>query len=514
MKTSQSLGLLIFLAIRQLAEAQPSNDTVAVQLVREIRADCGGTCDYLAELAAAEARIGDVEESINSFRLAWKRAVALEDQVTRRIVLNGIGTLQASVGQVAEAVEAAQTLPAYERSMVLGSIAIIQADSGAEQAAMHTLSLIPAEEGFQRYGSQQLIASSLSNRGDFEGATRVLNGIPSDRDRAASIIATNVARDQLTLEEQGVVDAERLKAAGFAVISEDQARAGDFESAVGTALGIDLQVQRDAALTRIAAIAADFGNISVAMKALADTSNQAHKDRTLIRIVAALGREARYEMAIALADTIDDQAQRSIAFVELAAAHARLGDPSASTMMFERAIALNSSDSDATDAAALRVVHASLPKYVELAGVFAKRIQDAATLSEASQLIAVAKSQVRDLRGAELEFQNSHQAAARISDSYQKCERFMGLAVARFDSGDRRGAATSAELALAAAKEIEGGAATEVIAVTEVAKTYTKIGDRTGAKSIFEFALDAANGYSDEAYAAELLAGIAGCGCR
>jgi tetratricopeptide (TPR) repeat protein len=506
-----ALLMFVLLASTNPSSAADSDDVSrARELVREARDLCGSNCDNDAVFAAAEAKTGDVALSKQSFLAAWNAAGKLEDGV-RRMVLNGIAELQAQAGQSKEAIEASQRLPSrYEQAMTLGTIAIAQAETGEEKEALQTVDLIPAEEIWQRNSTLPLVAMSLSKRGNFAGAIRVLNHIPVDVKRAAKILARNIPREQLKPEDQSIVDAATAGSNGLVVIAEDQAKASDLKSALQTAQGIGTDSHRDAALRRVACVAADSGDLAVAQAALKGISGQEQKGMASVRIVAAMAKQGQFKEALALAETIKDPSARADALFEMAAAQAARGDAKAATRLFDRATSLNPSDSDAHHAAQARIVRAFLQRPdLELAEAFTSRIDDPATLSEAFQDIAAADWRMKKTVDAKRFSEKSQQAAESIAEPYMKCIRLRKLAVAEFEVGDQENASTAIQLAVAAGRKIEIGGGTDVIALTETATTQRTIGDRDGAAATFEIAIATANRYPEESYVAELLKGVA-----
>ena len=319
-------ALLMFVLLSSInpsSAADSDEVSRARELVREARELCGSNCDNDAVFAVVEAKTGDVELSKKSFLAAWNAAGRLEDG-ERRVVLDGIAELQAQARQFKEAIEASQRLPSrYEQAMTLGTIAIAQAEAGEDKEALRTVDLIPAEEIWQRNSTLPLVAMSLSKRRDFAGAIRVLNQIPVDDKLAAKILARSVPREQLNPEEQNIVDAASARSNGFVVIAEDQSKAGDLKSALQTAQGIGIDSHRDAALRRVACVAADSGDLAVAQTALKGICGQEQKGMALVRIVAAMAKQGQFKESLDLTETIKGPNARAEALIEVAAAAGR-----------------------------------------------------------------------------------------------------------------------------------------------------------------------------------------------
>ncbi|WP_298859564.1 hypothetical protein [uncultured Gimesia sp.] len=456
---------------------------LARKLIDEARGLCGVSCELLAEFGAAQAKTGDLKASKKSFADAWETAAKLKDGVERRFVLDEIAMLQAQAGQIKEATEAAQRLPSrYEQAMALGTIAFAQIETGKTKAALQTVGLIPTEEIWQRNSTLQLIVMSLSSRRDFTGAIRVLNLIPGDIEEAAKILARNIPVEERNPREQTIVRRAMMKSTGLITIAQDQAEAGDFKDALQTARSIGLDRHRDMGLMRVARVAADSGDLTVAQAAFKGIRSREQKELALVRVVAAMARLERLKKASALAETIKDPNEKAEAFFEMAAAQAAQGDTKTTRSLYENALLLNPSDNDVQNAAAKKIVSAYLQSpHLELAEAFTHEIKDPRTLSEAFQAIANTKWQNKKISDAQRLFDKSRQAAQKIMEPYQKCARLREVATAQFEAGDRERAKATIALAVIAAREIEIGGGTDVIALTETATTQRTIGDRDGA---------------------------------
>ena len=513
-KSAVRFLLLVFVLIASItpsAAAESDDINLARKLEREAHELCGASCDRWLEFGVLEAKIGDAEASKKSFLDAWTAAAKLEDGPERRMVLSGIATLQAQAGQAKEAIEASQRLTVrFEQAMTFGAIAGVQADAGEEKAALNTVDLIPAEEIRQRSSALAVVAMNLSKRRDFSGAVRVLNRISSDDERAERIIARNVPMEQLSPQERAVIDPVMEKSLTLVFIAEVQAAAGDRKRAHQTALAIRLRRHRDLGLGKVACIAADSGDIPVAEAAIKGIEGREQKCLAQARVVAAMAKLGRFNEARDLLDAIQDAPAKANALFEMAGAHAAHGDAKAARSLVKSATSLEPSAKDAHDAGLALIVTACLKSWnLELGEAFTRDIHDPSTLSEALQAIAVANWRVKRIGEAKRFFDESRQAAENVVGSYYRCARLRELAMSQFESGERVGAMTSVELALAAARKVEIGGGTDVIALTETATTQGLVGDRDGAAASFKIARATAARYPEESYVAQLLQDVA-----
>ncbi len=514
--------LFAWLASINLNSTAVADDVaLARDLLHEARDLNGLTLFASAELGAAFAKVGDLEASKKSFTHAWNTAAEVEDGVERRMVLYGIATFQAEAGQIEEAIEAAQRLPSrYERAMCFAQIAIVQAGTGELDAALRTVDLIPVvDEVWDRDSTLVVIALTVSERHDFAGAIRVLDLIPYDFEQAEQIRARLLRGEQLSPEEDTIQARAGMKSGGLLVIAQDQAEAGDLTAALQSARSIGLEEVRDSALRLVARVAADSGELSLAEELLGEIGRQKHKEHVLVRIVAALAQRRQFKEASQRVESIKEPSDRAQATFEIAAAHAAHGDAKAALSFFETATSLIPDDSDARNTASIAIVTAfAESRRLELAEEFARQIDDPATQSKAYQAIAVANAKRSNKADARRMFRKSRQAAATVVDPYSrttvvdpyyKCVRLRELATAEFEAGEQEQARTTITSAIEAARRLEIGGGTDVIALTEVASTQSRLGDRDGAAASFEFARAAAAKYPEEPSVAQLLQGVA-----
>ena len=507
----RTLLMSVLLTSIQPSFAAEPEASLAGDLIGEARKLSDASCGSLAELGTALAKSGDVEASKKSFADAWRAAVKIEDGVERRIALHSIATLQASVGQFQEAVESSQRLGSRsEQAMTLGAIAVAQAEAGEETAALRTVDLLSSEKTWERVSTLQLVAMSLSARGEFAGAIRVLDRIPANAELAEKILDKSVLPEELDPNEETVVEHAMIRSAGFVAIADDQARAGDFQSALKTALGIRLDQLRDVGLRVVACVAADSGNLAVAHESLEGILGQSQRELASVRVVAGLSKQGRFKEALDLTGTINDPSNKADAFFDMAAAQAARGNGKAARRIFEEAKSLTPSDNDVHDLAAKQIVEAALQApHLEFAEAFSLEIDDPGTLAEAFRAIAIANWRTKKTSDARRLFDKSRHSAEEVADPYNRCVHLRRLATAQSDAGDREGAKTLVELAVAAAQKIEIGGGTDVIALTETAAIQRMIRDQSGATTTFKIARTTAFRYLNEPYVSQLLQDVA-----
>lgn len=248
----------------------------------------------------------------------------------------------------------------------------------------------------------------------------------------------------------------------------------------------------------------------MAREAISGIQGRRETELALVRVATALAKQGRFNEATSVFESIKGPSSRAEAAVQIATEHAAHGDIQAVRLLLENAKSLTPSDNHTHNAAAKQILAAYLQSpRPELAEAFSREINDPATLSEAYQAIASANRRKGKISDAKRMFEKSRQVAENVADSYAKCLRLRELATAQFAAGDRGGALTAIELAVAAARSIELGGGTDVIALTETATTQITIGDRDGAAASFELARTTAARYADEAYVAGLLHDVA-----
>jgi len=505
--------LLISVSLTSIAPGAAVKPDIALarKLVHEARVLCGDNCDNFAEFGATLAKTDDPEASKMSFAKAWVAAAMLKDGVERRIVLNEIVRLQSEAGQICEAIAAAQSLQIPgEQAMVLSTIALVQAESRETNAALQTVDLISAEETWLRNSILVQIAMRISHHREYLDAIRVLNLIPDDVELVEKILARKVPPEQLSRQEKIILTRIKLKSIGLITVAQDQAESGDLNTALQTVRGIPLKFQRDLGLRRIASAAADSGDLKFALETIKEIQNQEQKEFALERVITKLAQQGKFESARELAETINVPTIKAEALYEMATAQAAQGAVKSTQSLFKKASLLNLSDSAAQNTAAKQIVDAYLQSSrLDLAEDFTSKINDSETLSAAFQAIAVTNRRIMKIGDAERWFIKSRQAAHKIMAPYQKCVRLRDLAMAQMKAGDREGAMLTIKLAVSAAKMIEIGGGTDVIALKDTAMIQRTIGDHDGAFASFKIARSAALCYFEKPYLAELLQSIA-----
>ena len=239
--------------------------------------------------------------------LAVATAGKIEDAGDRIQAFSYIGTARAENGNVKKAREifaiALVTTEKIEsllfRDIALGKIASAQANAGFFEEALVTTEKI--EDTDERNWTLVRIASA---QGIFEEASAIAEKIEDADDRTWA----------------------------FAVLADDQAKAGYIEEALATADRTEDAVSRSWALAYIAAAQAQNGNIKKAGEILAialATAEKIEDARTrtsaLAEIAVAKVRAGYIEGTFTTAETID-AGYRSSMLVELAATRAKVGD--------------------------------------------------------------------------------------------------------------------------------------------------------------------------------------------
>lgn len=505
------LLLPLALALHVSAADLTAEQKQARELIQEAREACGAHCESRAEIGTLLSQTGDREASRQAFADGWAAAVKLQDQVERRIVLDGIATQQARAGQVPEALQAAQALvDSHERALALSAIVLVQAEARQREAALQTLERIPAAESRQKTQTRVEIALLLAEQNDVQHALRILQWNPEEAALATRLRGAAVLLEQLDPREQAVRTTMIFKSTGLITVAQEMARSGDLKGALQTVHRIPFQRQRDIGLLRILQAATDLKDLEFARAASQEIQEREFQEMSLVSIVTLMAHQSKQKQAQDLTDTIQDPTLKADALFQLATAQAARGEKNITQTLFNRAAALDRANSTNRNTAAQQIVTAYLKaSRPELAAIFAAKMDDPKLRSQSFQALALANWQQKQTVAAKKDFAASRQAALKIKDAYQQGGRLRELALAQFETGDSNGARRTLALAQQAIQNIEIGGGTDVIALTELASTQQQMGDESGAEQSFEQARKAALRYPEKPYVAELLHSVA-----
>lgn len=146
--------------------------------------------DALADIAAAQARKGQIEE-------AFQTIIPLRDATDRAHAMSAIAVAQAQSGDDQGAVQIANSISdEYSRNSALRSIASIQAEGKDISSALETLTHIPSSHEAERNEVLWSIGIAYAHAGDFEKAVRTVKSLKGDDDALLDVAEIHARRGQ------------------------------------------------------------------------------------------------------------------------------------------------------------------------------------------------------------------------------------------------------------------------------------------------------------------------------
>lgn len=245
---------------------------------------------------------------------------------------SAISRRYADRGEFERAVEIADTLnDPYTRDQTLASIAVKCAADRQEDAAFE---LIETLEDFSHQATAlSQIAIAYANAGEFDRAVEIADGMEDNSATLAEIASQCASKGEY---ERAFEIVERLDFPGYAAlaltrIADSYIQAGRVDEAVellsqalDEAAAIDAGDEKATTLSEIALKFADAGQaekstviLSQAL-AVALKSEEIYKDTALSQIAASHSRLKQYDLAVKVAEKIDDVYQATATLISLA----------------------------------------------------------------------------------------------------------------------------------------------------------------------------------------------------
>lgn len=482
----------------------------AIDLLRDAAALCNADLGATIDTAELLVSAGDHATAATLLVKAWNAAVESKDNPSKRAALVKIAKLQADLGEFERTTNDARRLQSsYERAMVLGEIAVGQARKGKTAEATHTLELMDPQEMGQRGSTILQISITLSERHDFTGAMAFLEMLkePAGEQQRAESKPSHIAK--ANERDMAVTDTALVRASGLVVVAKDQAEAGKLKEALNVATQIKVQSLREAALRIVACAAADKGDNGLAERALSGMHDRSQKEAALLCNVAAMARLGQTSMASTIVNTLVGEREKSQGFLELAIAYAASGNLQQVERLVQCARAIAPLQTERANA--FKRIAAAFAKSgrLDAAQAFAKGLSDPSTRSEVFQVAAASYWRAGKRDVAEQVFAKSRDAAASISDRFQRCSRLRSLAIVEAEIGDKKQAISTMRAAVAAGNDLEAGGGTDVLTHLELAAAQAAIDDATGSEKSFKLAQDCVSRYPDKQYQGELVEAIA-----
>lgn len=245
-------------------------------------------------------------EAQDALSAAWSLTESVKTAEGYDELCAAIATRYAERGEFERGVEIADTMnDPYARDKMLADIAVRCASEGDEDYAFELLDSL--EDFSHQATAMTSIAHARATRGDFARATEIASGMEDNSSVLAEIASLSAAQ-------------------------------GDFERALDIAGSIDFPLYRALALTRIAGSRNKFGEAELAADLLATALEEAldietDDERATTRAEIALrlseagqDEEAAAALAQALEDaSIAEEPYNETALAQIAASHARLG---------------------------------------------------------------------------------------------------------------------------------------------------------------------------------------------
>lgn len=395
----------------------------------------------------------------------------------------------------------------------------------------------------ERIGLFGQIAASWTAAGDCQAAAKVFAEAvrlattyedEAERDGCLMTIAWQQAELGNIPEALHTVDLIKTRKDGALLqISGSAANAGQHKEARELANRIKDTSLRETALNGIANAQAQAGDVDGALVIAAQIKDPSRKDGALAMIALSRIEAGDIASAVRVGELITNAVLKSRILIEFAILQHKGGDPATAQVSLQSALQLlNDMPGDMA-----AMVAGAQAKVGDIAGALrtAKAIQDPlsrdATLGEISGLqaeridIAVAMKSVdmiedltqRDiaLKGVAIaqakgkNFAGAMHTATSIGVQYLRASALEEIAKVQYKTCNKGAARRSLQQALEAAKTIEIGGGTNVIALWEVALLQAEMCDQDTARNTFRRAREAVQLYEDESYRATLLQDVA-----
>lgn len=253
----------------------------------------------LVSVAGAQAQVGLSNEAAATFALA---ALAAQDPDTHHNMLSIIARAQAEAGQIADALQVAQSEEESSRWLALEPVAEAQAKAGEIAQALHVaqdIQYVPAH--VRAFGA---IAAAEAKAGSRETAALLLQQ------------AEELAKTAPT---------EASHAGALAAVAEAWAEAG-FGKESGADFGQSLQIiqsmadasDRNLTIMQVAPGLAKSGKYSEAIELAHSMTNVAIRASTFARIVGDFEKAGKFPEALQAAQSIEDEGWRAAALSDIA----------------------------------------------------------------------------------------------------------------------------------------------------------------------------------------------------
>ena len=247
---------------------------------------------------------------------------------------------------------------------------------------------------------------------------------------------------------------------------------------------------RSLTLACIAEAMAEAGQFDLAIQVaqkIEDERDRSLALREIPKAVAKIAKAGQFDRAIQAAQKIEDASDRSWALAEIAKAMAEAGQ-------FDRALQVAQKIEDASARSlALWEIAEAMAKVGQFdrALQIAQKIGDASARSLALAEIAEAMAEARQTKRANQVFQLALQAAQKIEDALDRSWALVEIAKALVKAGQTERANQVFQLALQAAQKIED-ASDRSLTLAEIAKAMAKAGQTEWANQAFQLALKTA----------------------
>jgi tetratricopeptide (TPR) repeat protein len=303
----------------------------------------------LCDLAVAQAKVGDLEDSNKTFQQLLKTASPMADKFWKLHTLLGIAAAQIGAGNRAAALQTidsvSQLIAENERKgkpqdteafqNERGTIAILQARAGDIRAAFQTVGSIKSD--YQR-------ARALAGIGREQAAAGNVAAAPATFQEALRIapasVLIEIAEDQAKFGYRAEAAAALDEALRRASASKDfatkvrllqdvavaKAKLGQVEEALKIAQSIQNTLVRESALAGIAEVQAQAGAIDGALQTLAAVEEGETRDYALEEIALAQAKAGDFAAALQNAASVGRRLQIYVLLRRIATEQAKAGD--------------------------------------------------------------------------------------------------------------------------------------------------------------------------------------------
>lgn len=490
-----SIVLLVLLAPRARAAQIDVSALLkeTEQTVEKVDADRRG---LLLELAGQYAKHGErhraqriLEHLVKQMTPPPTAAIADEHVPEKNLFLGEVARAEAKFGYVAEALQTTNAISdSFRAAFAQSNIADVQAEAGDFQGALTTCDRIDSQAGWWKAVALGQVAFAQANAGHFDASlhtVKLIEGVPAKDDDTRKM--NRACRNNALMW-----------------IAREMAKRGRLKEALQTAERDDRVLARLRAFEDIAKIQVkrcDKAGAKVTARKALRLAAQLHDIDAIWEAAATQAAVGDVTGAIESTSKYLTSPVKAYALLPISLAQISAGERDAAARSFDEALAVIRKG--ALDDSLLQhfAVEQAKAGQFERAIKVAEAIRNSPTKAAALREIAIQVLKRHDVPRA-------LKIADSIKDSYHRALALRSIAVAQAKA-KQPVAKQTFEDALEAAKSIEIGGGTDVIALCEVGLAQVQAGCVDAAAKTFDDARRKALQYKEATYAAALMQDIA-----